>query len=188
MISSRHIAARFVLTTAILLIGALARAETTAGRGGPFLQFHMKPLSSFDPLLSGNIMVVGGKGMGNIARNFRLGGGGGGGFAWGAGDNVSFGMGYGGVVGEYSITSWLTAGMLIGGGGYAISRVTSETITSTTYDKIASGGFVLFYPSVEVEIKLRNYMTLIGSLGYFLPTQSRLHSATIGVSVLMGKL
>ncbi len=173
---------------ALLCLAPAARSEVANGRGGPFIQFHVKPLSAFDPLLSGNIMVVGGKGMGSITKNFRLGGGGGGGFAWGAGDNVSFGMGYGGVVSEYSITSWLTAGMMVGGGGFAVSRVTSETITSTTYDKISSGGFVLFYPSVEMEIRLRNSMTLVGTLGYFLPTNSRLHSATIGISLLMGKL
>jgi hypothetical protein len=181
-------AAPLLLALAALCLCASVRAEVGAGRGGPFLQFHAKPLNAFDPALSGNIMVVGGKGVGSFAKNFRLGGAGGGGFAWGAGEDVSFGMGYGGVQAEYSLTSWLTAGMLIGGGGFAISRIVAETPTTTTFDKISSGGFLLFYPSVDIEIKLRNSMTLIGNLGYFLPTNTRLHSMTVGVSLMMGKL
>lgn len=133
-------------------------------------------------------MVVGGKGVGTLAKNFRLGGAGGGGFAWGAGDNVSFGMGYGGVIAEYSLTSWMSASMLVGGGGFAVSRITSETISTTTYEKISAGGFVLFYPSIDFEVKVRPYISIVGNLGYFLPTNTRLHSVTLGVSVLMGKI
>lgn len=123
---------------AVLCLGGGALAETASGRGGPFVQFHVKPLSAFDPLLGGNIMVVGGKGIGVVAKNFRLGGAGGGGFAWGAGENVSFGMGYGGVLSEYTITPWMTASMLVGGGGFAVSRIVAETTTSTTFEKISS--------------------------------------------------
>jgi hypothetical protein len=176
------------VTLALLCLSGTASAQMASGRGGPFIEAHLKSLAAFDPALSGNTMVVGGKGIGAAGKYFRLGGAGGGGFAWGAGENVSFGMGYGGVLTELTVTKWLTASMIVGGGGYAISRIVSETETTTTFEKVSSGGFVLFYPGIQAEIKLPGYMTLAATLGYFLPTVSRLQSVTVGLSLLMGKL
>lgn len=188
MTAKRHIALPILLLGVLLCLAPQARGETGSGRGGIFIEYHLKSIAAFDPLLSGNAMVIGGKGIGASGKNFRLGGAGGGGFAWGAGQNVSFGMGYGGVLTEFSLTPWLTAGMIVGGGGFSVARVTAETDTTTTVSKISSGGFVLFYPSLQAEIKLKGFMTLVGTMGYFLPTNPRLHSVTLGVSILVGKI
>lgn len=181
---------RTVLLPAAILCAAGARAESTigSGRGGIYVNYHLRPLSSFDPLLTGNAMVVGGKGAGVVAKNFRLGGAGGGGFAWGGGSDVSYGMGYGGVLGEYSITPWFNASLIVGGGGFSVGRVVASTSTTTTTQKIASGGFLLFYPEVHAEVKLRSLLTLQFNFGYFLPTDAALQSMTLGVSLVIGKI
>jgi hypothetical protein len=163
-------------------------AETgSSGRGGPFLEYHATNLSNFDSGVSGTPLVIGGVGFGSTSKNFRLGGGGGGGFLWNGSDNLAFGIGYGGIVGEYIITNWLSARMLIGGGGYAVSKILSQTDTTVTTQKINSGGFLLFHPSVFFQVRLGSACTLGANLGYFLPNVGKLHSFTAGLNLLIGK-
>jgi hypothetical protein len=161
---------------------------TVGGKGGPFIEYHFNPLSAFDPALTGNPITIGGVGFGYAAKNFRLGGGGAGGFLWNPSDNIQFGMGYGGAVGEYVLSSWLAARLLIGGGGFAVAKVISETDTTRTLQKLNSGGFVLFYPSMVAEIPIHPWLKLGVNLGYFLPNISKLQSFTMGFNVLFGKL
>ncbi len=156
--------------------------------GGPFFEYHVAPLSSFSPNLSGNAVVIGGVGYGTLGKNFRIGGGGGGGFVWDASLEVEFGMGYGGVIGEYSITNWMKVNMLIGGGGYSLARILSKTESTTTLEKIASGGFVLFYPGISFEIEVKKFLFLSTKIGYFLPGDARLHSFTLGFTLLIGTI
>jgi len=163
-------------------------AATGAGRGGPYFEFHTGSLAAFDPTISGNAFVVGGVGYGAAGKTFRLGGAGGGGFLWDSSVDVDFGMGYGGVIGEYVVTKWLNVQMIIGGGGYSIAKVTEQTETTTTLEKISSGGFVLFYPSITFEVNIKKFLTLAGKVGYFLPDDSRLHTLTLGMSLMLGKM
>ena len=172
----------------VFAIPSFAASPLASGRGGPFFEFHTNSLSSFDPDIEGNALVVGGVGFGAAGKKFRIGGGGGGGFLWDASSDVSFGMGYGGVIAEYEVTHWLSTAILIGGGGYAIAKILSETETQTTFEKVSSGGFVLFYPQVNIEVPLKGFMSLTGKIGYFLPNNSRLHSFTVGLALLFGKL
>jgi len=158
------------------------------GRGGPFLEYHSSSLSKFDPTLVGNPVVIGGAGYGFASKVFRIGGGGGGGFLWDAGDSVNFGMGYGGAIGEYQISTWLTARLMIGGGGYSIAKVLTETDTTRVVEKVSSGGFLFFYPSLAAEMPLDGWVNIAFHLGYFLPNVSKLHSFTVGIHLVFGKL
>lgn len=153
------------------------------------MEFHANSLTAFDSTVQGNPVVVGGVGYGSAGKRFRVGGAGGGGFLFDSSMNVNYGMGYGGVIADYAITPWLGAGVLIGGGGYAVSKVLTETETQTTLEKISSGGFVLFYPMITAEIQLKkNVVSAQFKLGYFLPNNSRLHSFTIGMTMLFGRI
>ena len=97
-------------------------------------------------------------------------------------------MGYGGVVGEYIIAPpWLVARMMIGGGGYSIAKTVSETDSTRTLDKISSGAFILFHPQIMFDFKVHNWLSLGGSIGYFLPNVGKLHSLTIGFNLMFGK-
>ena len=169
-------------------VSQLRGESASVGRGGPYIQYHVMPLSNFDAELSGNPLVIGGVGFATVSRNFRLGGGGGGGFLWNGSNNVTFGMGYGGVVGELGITTWLNARLMIGGGGYAVAKIVSETISERTLSKVNSDGFLLFLPSLHFDFPIHNWLKFSASLGYFLPNNSRLHSVTIGVGLLFGKI
>ncbi len=180
----------------ILVLGSLALlaipsyAATSAlggGRGGPFFEYHAGSLSSFDPSISGNPVVIGGVGYGFASKVFRIGGGGGGGFLWNANDNVNFGLGYGGAIGEYVIAPWLSGRLMIGGGGYSVSRVLSQTDSTTVVQKIDSGGFLLFYPSVLAEVNLSGWVNMAINVGYFLPNVSKLQSFTMGIHLIFGK-
>lgn len=172
----------------LLLFSAPVRAESqAAGKGGPFLMVHATPVSEFDGDLKGAPLVLGGSGVGLASRNFRLGGAGGAGFLWNPSQNIEFGMGYGGILGEYSITNWLNIRLIIGGGGYAISKIVEESQTEKTVEKIASGGFFLFLPSLNADIPLSNSVKLSLGLGYFLPNVSKLQSVTFNVGLNIGK-
>lgn len=178
------------LCTLLLFCSATTlRAEVGGygGRGGPFIQYHGYSLAAFDLEVEGHPLVIGGVGLGSVAKHFRIGGGGGGGFLWNPSENVHFGLGYGGVVGEYSITYWCIARLLIGGGGYALAKVLTQTDTTTTVHKISSGGFILFHPAVHFEIPIHSWIKLSAAVGYFLPNVSKLHSVTLSVNVLFGK-
>lgn len=172
-----------------MLGGYASYAETSTsggGRGGPFIEYHANPLSRFDSGVSGSPVVIGGIGYAWVTPKFRLGGGGGGGFLWNGSDNLSFGLGYGGVVGEYVIGSWFNARLLIGGGGYSISKVTFETDSNRIVQKINSGGFIVFHPSVNAELKIYSWASLALTAGYFLPNVGKLHSFTAGVNLMFG--
>jgi len=175
-----------------LIQGSLAYAEGggagNGGRGGPFVQLHTASLAEFDSEIQGYPIILGGAGFGLTTKSFRLGGGGGGGFVWNPSNNVQFGLGFGGVVGEYAITPWLSVRLMIGGGGYALSKIVSESDTQRTERKIASGGFLLFHPSVSAEVQVQSWLKLGGSVGYFLPNVSRLQSLTIGLQLIFGKV
>lgn len=178
----------FLILTA-MLGGYASYAETSTsggGRGGPFIEYHANPLSRFDSGVSGSPVVIGGIGYAWVTPKFRLGGGGGGGFLWNGSDNLSFGLGYGGVVGEYVIGSWFNARLLIGGGGYSISKVTFETDSNRIVQKINSGGFIVFHPSVNAELKIYSWASLALTAGYFLPNVGKLHSFTAGVNLMFG--
>jgi hypothetical protein len=176
-----------VLYLFLCVSASFVSAETTSGgRGGPFIHYHASNLSAFDPGISGSPVVIGGVGMGWVSKSFKLGGGGAGGFLWNGSDNLAFGLGYGGVVGEYTITSWMYGRIMIGGGGYAVGKILSQTDTTTTTQKINSGGFLLFHPSVLFQIQVAKWCSLAADIGYFLPNVGKLHSFTAGVNVLMG--
>lgn len=178
----------------IFLIGASFELSTTralgagtTARGGPYFEYHTNSLSSFDPRISGNAFVIGGVGYGSLGKSFRLGGGGGGGFLWDSSNDVSYGMGYGGAIGQYLVAPWMSFQMMIGGGGFSVARVITQTDTTTTLEKISAGGFVLFYPSVCFEVNLRKFLSLSAKLGYFLPNNAKLHSFTLGLTLLLGE-
>lgn len=178
---------RFVALAIALLTGLSSRAETSSGRGGPFLAIHTSPLSAFDPEVFGTPVVIGGVGFGSSSKTFRFGGGGGGGFLYNATENVHFGLGYGGGVGEYQLTSWLFARLMIGGGGYALAKTVLETESQRVLRKLSSGGFVLFYPQLSAEIPVNNGFKLAVIAGYFLPNVGRLQSFTIAANFIFGK-
>lgn len=172
-----------------LLMPALVFAESgNSGRGGPYFEFHTSGLSVFDGDISGNPIILGGEGFGFVSKSFRLGGGGGGGFVWTPSNNLGFGLGYGGVIGEYAITSWLAARLMVGGGGYAISKTVVETDTTRTEQKISSGAFLLFHPSIGAEVNLQGWLKLGFRMGYFLPNVSKLQSFTFGIALIFGKM
>lgn len=184
--SLRLLAALFVFATSAHSFAESAGAGS-GGRGGPFFEFHFSPLSVFDGDVTGNPIVLGGEGFGFASKSFRLGGGGGGGFVWNPSENVQFGMGFGGVIGEYMVTPWLNVRLLIGGGGYAISKTIVETDTTRTEQKISSGAFLLFHPSIGAEVSVSTFMKLSARIGYFLPNVSRLQSVTLGIHLIFGK-
>ncbi len=165
-----------------------AKAETSAsGKGGPFISLHGTPVSEFDANLKGSPLVLGGSGVGLASRNFKLGGSGGAGFLWNPSQNIEFGMGYGGILGEYTLTNWLNIRLIIGGGGYAIAKITDETQSSRTVEKLASGGFFLFLPSINADIPINNVVKLSLGLGYFLPNVSKLQSVVFTLALNIGK-
>lgn len=177
---------RWGVLLALAASGAFAES-VGGGRGGPFLQYHTASLAQFDGEIKGNPVVVGGMGFGFSSRTFRVGGAGGAGFLWGPSDNVQFGMGYGGIIGEFIIVPWLSARMLVGGGGYAVSKVAADTPSQQTLDKLGSGGFFLFHPGVNADITLNNMMKLGISAGYFLPNIGELQSFTLTFCLSFGR-
>lgn len=179
---------RIAMLLGISLCAASLHAESSStARGGLFFAYHFNPLSAFDSELNGNPFTVGGEGFAQVFQNFRVGGAGGGGFVWASRDNITFGLGYGGVLGEYAVTKWFAIRMLIGGGGYAVAKVTQDSISSSSLSKLSAGGFILFYPSIKFEIPLGAMVKLTTNIGYFLPNKSQLHSVTFGLSLLFGK-
>lgn len=170
------------------LVASSSFAETSgSGKGGPFIQYHSNSVGRFDGDMKGNPVVVGGVGFGYSTKNFRLGGAGGAGFLWGSSNNVQFGLGYGGVVGDLSLASWLSARLLIGGGGYSVAKIADQTIIAQTLSKLNSGGFVLFHPALNADIPLSNMMKLGFSFGYFLPNIGELQSFTLTTSLTFGR-
>jgi hypothetical protein len=170
-----------------LFVLIIPKANAEGGRGGMFLDLHTASLAAFDPSISGLPLVVGGEGFGNISRNFRLGGGGGGGFLWNPDGETHFAMGYGGIIGEYTFTNWMYVSLLIGGGGYAVSKVTSSTNTTTVVTEVSSGGFIIVQPQVHAEFLVAPAIHIAGSLGLFLPNVAQLQSVTAGISVIFGR-
>ena len=167
---------------------SLAELQGFGGaRGGPLVEYHFANLSAFDSQVSGNPLVVGGVGFGQISKTFHIGGGGGGGFLMNASENLEFAMGYGGLVLEYIMTPWLNGRLLLGGGGYAVQKVVSDTGIDIVVRKLASGGFFLVNPSLNGEIKVSNWMKIVVGLGFFVPTVSRLTSTTFNFNLLLGK-
>ena len=178
-----------ILAVLILLPNVLIAEALGGGRGGPFIDYHAGSLESFDVGVSGSPVVIGGMGFGWATKSFRVGGGGGRGFLWNATDNVTFGMGYGGVVGEYTISPpWLSARLMVGRGGYSIAKITSQSDTQQTVQKLSSGGFILFHPQINMEVKVGGMASLSCMMGYFLPNVGKLHSFTIGFNIMFGKI
>ena len=174
----------------ILCIPLSAKAEmsgSSGSRGGPFFEVHLSTVSRFDSSVSGTPVVVGGEGFASVAKNFRLGGGGGGGFLWGSSDNALFGLGYGGIIGEYAPVSWFNLRFMLGGGGYSVSNVTTQTATTRVETKIGSGGFFLLYPSIGFEIPVGSVLKVATRVGYFFPNVSQLESLTVGLTLILGK-
>lgn len=181
------------LIFAALLLVALVPARLYAeaiggGKGGPFIQHNSADLSRFDGDISGTPMIIGGYGFGWATKTFRIGGGGGGGFLWSGSETTQFGMGYGGVVGEYLISEWLFARLLIGGGGYSVSKVLVQTDTLLQVQKISSGGFILFHPQIVADIKLSPFSSLGFSLGYFAPNIAKLNSFSVSIQLMVGRI
>jgi hypothetical protein len=169
------------------LISSPLPAEMTSGQGGLYTELHLANLSAFDPSVSGLPIVLGGEGFGSVTRNFRIGGGGGGGFIYGPNDSTHFGMGYGGVMGEYLFSNWLSFSLLIGGGGYAISNVVSSSQTQALTTQVAAGGFLLVKPALKAEFPISNAVRISGSIGLFLPNVSQLQSVTVGLHLAFGR-
>lgn len=166
-----------------------AQAETLGGgKGGPFIQYNNASLSSFDKAIAGNPLIIGGIGFGWATKSFRIGGGGGGGFLWSGSESAQFGIGYGGMVGEYVISDWLLARMMIGGGGFSVSKIVSETDTTIQIQRISSGGFILFHPQVVADIKIGPWASLGFSIGYFLPNIAKLHSPSFSIQLMFGRV
>lgn len=180
----------FLILLLLLLFGSVAFARgLSSGRGGPYMEYHSSSLGSFDSELVGNTVFLGGVGYGAAGKEFRIGGGGAAGFVWDGGSNIDYGVGYGGIVGEYEVSPWLNVGLMVGAGGYSISKIIAQTNSQVTFQKIASGAFVLFYPTVTAEVKLKKgWLSLGAKVGYFLPNESRLHSFTLGITLLFGKM
>lgn len=180
----------FTLAAVVFFMPKVIFGEALGGgRGGPFIDYHAASLENFDMGVAGSPVVIGGVGFGWATKAFRVGGGGGGGFLWNATDNVTFGMGYGGVVGEYTISPpWLSCRLMIGGGGYSIAKITSQSDTQQTVQKLSSGGFILFHPQVNMEVKVGGMAYMSAMMGYFLPNVGRLHSFTFGVNIMFGKI
>ena len=179
-----------LVTIGALLFAFVAHGEggsANGGRGGPFIAVHTNPLTVFDPDVSGTPVVIGGVGFGSGTKNFRMGGGGGGGFLYNPSENATFGMGYGGGIGEYTLTNWLYARLMIGGGGYAIAKTVLETESQRIIRKLSSGAFVFFYPQLSAEIPVNKTFHLSFQAGYFLPNIGKLQSFTIACNVIFGK-
>ena len=171
------------------LFSPFLKAETLGGgKGGPYIQYNNASLSRFDSEIGGNPLIIGGLGFGWASKKFRIGGGGGGGFLWSGTESAQFGIGYGGMVGEYIIADWLLARMMIGGGGYAVSKIISETDTTLQVKKISSGGFILFHPQIVADIKIGQWASLGFSIGYFLPNIARLHSPSFSIQLMFGRI
>ncbi len=166
---------------------AFGEGAVSGGRGGPFLEIHGASLSQFDSNIAGKPVVIGGSGFGYSSKNFRIGGGGGGGFLWNPSDNVQFGMGYGGAIGEYVIASWLAFRLMVGGGGFTIGKVLSDTESAKSVQKISSGGFILFYPGISGEIPITASLKVSMVVGYFLPNVTKLQGWTFTINLQFGK-
>ncbi len=178
----------FLIFWCVLLGSGSARSEVgLVARGGPIIEQHFNSLSNFDPDVRGNPIVVGGMGYGQLSKSFRVGGGGGGGFLLNGSENVELALGYGGAVIEYTIVSWLNARILLGGGGYAIQKVISESISERLIRRVASGGFFLVNPSINAEIRLNQWTKLVIGLGYFFPTVAKLQGGTLNFNLQFGK-
>jgi len=165
-----------------------SNAETLGGgKGGPFIQYNNASLANFDKNIAGNPLIIGGIGFGWASKTFRIGGGGGGGFLWSGSESAQFGIGYGGMVGEYIISEWLMARLMIGGGGFSVSKIISETDTTLQVQRISSGGFLLFHPQIVADIKIGQWASLGFSIGYFLPNISRLQSPSFSIQLMFGR-
>lgn len=149
---------------------SVAEPAGGAGRGGAFLEFHTTSLSSFDSSVSGNPIVFGGEGFSYVAKNFRLGGGGGVAFLMNSSNSTHFGMGYGGVMAEYSFTAWLSIGLMIGGGAYAISTVNSGSDASSTVSTVSADGFLLVKPD-SFSRSSNKFVVSIGRCGIVVSAQ-----------------
>lgn len=158
-----------------------------SARGGAFVQVHTTSLASFDPELGGNPIVIGGEGFAAIGKGFRIGGGGGAGFVWSPTDATQFSLGYGGLIGEYQFFSWLSARLLLGGGGYGVAKTVVDSSAQTTDAKIASGGFLLILPSIGADVALNNAMRLGVRVGYFMPNVSNLQGLLVAIHLTFGK-
>ncbi|NBX77243.1 MAG: hypothetical protein EBQ92_11860 [Proteobacteria bacterium] len=182
---------RFILggLLCFLLLAPNATAETLGGgKGGPFIQYNNASLANFDKSIAGNPLIIGGIGFGWASKTFRVGGGGGGGFLWSGSESAQFGIGYGGMVGEYIISEWLMARLMIGGGGFSVSKIISETDSTLQVQRISSGGFLLFHPQVVADIKIGQWASLGFSIGYFLPNVGRLQSPSFSIQLMFGRI
>lgn len=176
------------LLVATICPRAFAESGGGGGRGGAFIQMHSNTLSAFDPEMKGTPIIVGGEGFAPLGKGFRIGGGGGGGFLWNASNNSQFALGFGGLIGEYDANHWLNFRLILGGGGYAVSKTISDTGSLVTEQKLGSGGFLLVAPSVGAEVQVTGSAKLGFRLGYFLPNVQHLESLTLGMHLSFGKL
>ena len=122
-----------------------------------------------------------------MAKNFRLGGGGGVAFLMNSSNSTHFGMGYGGVMAEYSFTAWLSIGLMIGGGAYAISTVNSGSDASSTVSTVSADGFLLVKPDLLVEVPINSWFRLGAAVSLFLPNVSKLQSLNFGLHFIVGR-
>lgn len=163
----------------IILLPYLLFAENGGGRGSIFINYHPAQLSSFATAPGATMIMIGGNGMADLFGGLRLGGGGGSGFIVTSPGTLYMGMGYGGILADYRLTNWLTVQCLLGAGGFSLSNAAGN---------IASGGFILLHPSITAEIAVTPKSKLGIILGYFMPNEIRLLSATLGVSWIFGAI
>lgn len=169
----------FLIFLILFFSKALFAEGGGGGKGSIFLNYHTGTLSQFSNVPVGNIMTVGGYGVADLFGGLRLGGGGGAGFIIYSASTLSMGYGYGGIVAELRLLKWLTTQCLLGGGGYALSNASGV---------LQSGGFLVLHPTLTAEIDLSPKTKLGLIAGFFMPNETRLATATLGVSYIFGGL
>jgi hypothetical protein len=164
---------------ALILWPLFLKAENGGGRGSVFINYHPSQLSTFATAPGATMVMIGGNGMADLFGGLRLGGGGASGFIVTSPGTLYMGMGYGGIVADYRLATWLSVQCLLGAGGFSLSNAAGN---------IASGGFILLHPTLTAEISITPKSKLGIILGYFLPNEVRLTSATLGVSWIFGAI
>jgi hypothetical protein len=145
------------------------------GAGGPsvgylftgFEEINSMAQATGLPILSDNIVTIGGKGYGSLNRHFRIGGAGFGAFPYGevasrfgSYTNLDFGLGLGGVTLDYAYqwgrTEWVLGG-LIGAGGFVLEL---EGASTSNFDDRIHAGFFVAQPHIGVLYKFNRWFGL----------------------------
>ncbi len=154
--------------------------------GGSQVDFHALSLSSFHSQVGGSPISIGGMGCVALSDSICFGGGGAATTTTGGTSNLAFGMGYGGLIFEYYLKTWMAFRVTVGGGGYKISRLVSESENTLQYEKLGSGGFFVVHPKWIGTFRVTKWLTLCPNVGYFITGVPRLSSPTLGLNLFFG--